>query len=75
MMAARKKTAKKKAVPKKASKRQLIDMGTNKLSVRRNARGTSFKRVVDAGRSIARDRKTSAKRKVPSGQGDRGDRR
>jgi hypothetical protein len=74
MMAARKKTAKKKAAPKKASKRELIDTGTNKLFVRRNARGTSFKKVVDAGRSIARDRRTSAKRKVASGQGDRGDR-
>jgi hypothetical protein len=69
-MAARKRTgkkkaAKRKAAPKKASKRELIDTGTNKLFVRRNARGTSFKKVVDA---------TSAKRKVPSGQGDRGDR-
>jgi len=78
-MAARKRTgkkkaAKRKAAPKKASKRELIDTGTNKLFVRRNARGTSFKKVVDAGRSIARDRRTSAKRKVPSGQGDRGDR-
>ena len=73
-MAARKKTAKKKAAPKNASKRELIDTSTNKLFVRRNARGTSFKKVVDAGRSIARDRRTSAKRKVASGQGDRGDR-
>jgi hypothetical protein len=31
----------------------LIDTGTNKLFVRRNARGTSFKKVVDAGRSIS----------------------
>ena len=63
-MAARKKTAKKKAISKKASKRELIDTGTNKLFVRRNARGTSFKKVVDAGRSIARDRRTTAKRKT-----------
>lgn len=74
MMVARTKKAKRKATPKKASKRELIDTGTNKLFVRRNARGTSFKKVVDAGRSIARDRRTSARRKVPSGQGDRGDR-
>ena len=59
---------------KSAGKRELIDTGTNKLFVRRNARGTSFKKVVDAGRSIARDKRTAAKRKVPSGQGDRGDR-
>lgn len=41
-MAARKKTSKKKAKRKRASKRELIDTGTNKLFVRRNARGTSF---------------------------------
>jgi hypothetical protein len=51
----------------------LIDTGTNKLFVRRNAPGTSFKTVVDAGRSIAADKRQKAKRKVPSGQGDRGD--
>lgn len=54
-MAAKKKTATKKAASRKSSKRELIDTGTNKLFVRRNARGTSFKKVVDAGRSIARD--------------------
>ena len=69
-MAVKKKAAAKR---KKASKRELIDTGTNKLFVRRNARGTSFKKVVDAGPSIAAD-KRRAKRKVPSGQGDRGDR-
>jgi hypothetical protein len=70
-----KRTAKKKAARKKtASRRELIDTGTNKLFVRRNARGTSFKKVVDAGRSITRDKRSKAKRKVRSGQGDRGDR-
>ena len=59
---------------KKASRRELIDTGTNKLFVRRNARGTSFKKVVDAGRSITADKRQKAKRKVSSGQGDRGDR-
>lgn len=59
---------------KMQSKRELIDTGSNKLFVRRNARGTSFTKVVDAGRSITRDKRTKAKRKVPSGQGDRGDR-
>jgi len=59
---------------KPASRRQLVDTGTNKLFVRRNERGTSFKKVVDAGRSITADKRTKAKRKVPSGQGDRGDR-
>ena len=76
-MAATKRKAARKAPARRktAGKRELIDTGTNKLFVRRNARGTSFKKVVDAGRSIARDRGTKAKRKVPSGQGDRGDRR
>ncbi len=68
---------KRKAAAKKktAARRELIDAGTNKLFVRRNARGTSFKKVVDAGKSITRDKRTKAKRKVSSGQGDKGDRR
>ena len=70
-MATKKKVAAKR---KKASRRVLIDTGTNKLFVRRNERGTSFKKVVDAGRSIAVDKRQKARRKVPSGQGDRGDR-
>jgi hypothetical protein len=70
-MAAKKKTAAKR---KTAGKRELIDTGTNKLFVRRNARGTSFTKVVDAGNSITRDKRIKAKRKVPSGQGDKGDR-
>ena len=71
-MTARKTAAKPKVTT--ASRRELIDTGTNKLFVRRNERGTSFKEVVDAGKSITRDRRTKAKRKVPPGQGDKGDR-
>jgi len=59
---------------KTTSWRELIDTATNKLFVCRNACGTSFKKVVDAGRSIAADKRQKAKRKVPSGRGDRGDR-
>jgi hypothetical protein len=72
----RKPSARRKTVAgrKSASKRELIDTGTNKLFLRRNARGTSFKKVVDAARSITADKRRKAKRKVPSGQGDRGDR-
>jgi hypothetical protein len=70
----RKVTRRSAAKRKEAGKRELIDTGTNKLFVRRNARGTSFTKVVDAGRSIAADKPVKAKRKVPSGQGDRGDR-
>jgi hypothetical protein len=52
MTAARRKAARKPAAKRKtARKRELIDTGTNKLFVRRNARGTSFTKVVDAGRS------------------------
>ena len=79
-MAAKKKTAKKKAAKKKvarksAAKRELIDTGTNKLFVRRNARGTSFKEVVDVSKSLAADRRRKAKKVAKSGQGDKGDRR
>jgi len=75
MAAAKRKTTRKKAAKRKvASRRELIDTGTNKLFVRRNTRGTSFTKVVDAGRSIAADKRRKAKRKVASGQGDRGDR-
>ena len=67
--------AKKKTAAKRAAKRELIDTGTNKLFVRRNARGTSFKEVEDVGRSLAQDRRRKAKTVATSGQGDRGDRR
>jgi hypothetical protein len=70
----KKKTAKRK-VARKAAKRELIDTGTNKLYVRRNARGTSFKEVEDVGRSLAQDRRRKAKTIAKHGQGDRGDRR
>ena len=84
-MAAKKKVAKKKSAKKKvvkkaakkrvAAKRELIDTGHNKLFVRRNARGTSFKEVEDVGRSLAQDRRRKAKAVAKRGQGDRGDRR
>jgi hypothetical protein len=56
-----------------ASKRELIDTGTDKRFVRRDEKGR-FKDVVDVGRSLAADRRQHAKTKVKSGQGDRGDR-
>lgn len=76
-MAAKKKTAaKRKTVAKRATpKRTLINTGTNKLFVRRNARGTSFKEAEDVGRSLAQDRRRKAKKTATRGQGDRGDRR
>ena len=59
---------------KKASKshRELIDTGTDKRFVRRDEKG-QFKESDDVGRSLSQDRQQEAKRKVPSGQGDRGD--
>ena len=75
-MAAKKKVAKKKAAKRKtAAKRELIDTGTNKLFVRRNSRGTSFKEAVDVSKSLAADRRRKAKKVAKSGQGDKGDRR
>jgi len=54
------------------SHRELIDTGKDKRFVRRDEKG-QFDDVTDVGKSIAQDRQQSAKRKVPSGQGDRGD--
>ena len=55
-----------------ASKRELIDTGTDKRYVRRNEKG-QFSEVVDVGKSLSQDRKRQAKTEVPSGQGDKGD--
>lgn len=55
-----------------ASKRELIDTGTDKRFVRRDDKGR-FKESDDVGRSLRQDVKRSAKKTVPSGQGDRGD--
>ena len=73
-MAAQKKVAKKTA-RRKAAKRELIDTGTNRLYVRRNRHGTSFKEVEDVGRSLSQDRRRKARKVAKRGQGDRGDRR
>ena len=52
--------------------RELIDTGTDKRYVRRDEKG-QFKESDDVGRSLSRDVKKSAKKRVKSGQGDRGD--
>ena len=54
------------------AKRELIDTGTDKRFVRRSKQG-QFKKSDDVGRSLRQDVKKSAKAKVKSGQGDRGD--
>jgi hypothetical protein len=58
---------------KAAAKRELINTGKDKRFVRRSATG-QFKESDDVGRSLKRDRQQKAKKKVKSGQGDRGDR-
>jgi len=57
----------------KTTKRTLIEPHTgDKRYVRRNKQG-EFNKEVDVGRSLAADRRSKAKTKVPKGQGDRGD--
>ena len=58
---------------KKATrKRELIAPKGDKRFVRRNTKG-EFVKVVDVGKSLSSDRRTTARKKVPKGQGDRGD--
>jgi len=58
---------------RKAAKRRLLNTGTDKRYVRRNAKG-QFKESDDVGRSVAQDRRQKATKKATRGQGDRGDR-
>jgi len=55
-------------------KRELINTGSDKRYVRRDASGR-FKESVDVSRSLSADRKRSAKTVSISGQGDKGDRK
>ncbi|HJQ36237.1 MAG TPA: hypothetical protein VKB93_03770 [Thermoanaerobaculia bacterium] len=58
-----------------AGKRELIEPKKgDKRFVRRDAQGR-FSEVVDAGRSMAQDRKRKAKTTSKSGYGDKGDRK
>ena len=56
-----------------SSRRELMNTGSDKRYVRRDAKG-QFKESDDVGRSLAADRRQHAKTKAPKGQGDRGDR-
>jgi hypothetical protein len=62
------------ATKKARSDRTLIDTGTDKRYVRRDADGT-FKESDDVGRSLRGDVRKHAKTEVKSGQGDKGDQR
>jgi len=57
---------------KGTGKRELIDTGSDKRYVRRDAKG-QFNESDDQGRSLGQDVKRKAKTTVKSGQGDRGD--
>ncbi|MBS4005561.1 MAG: hypothetical protein KGZ91_19500 [Afipia sp.] len=54
------------------TKRELVDTGTDKRYVRRDEKG-QFKESDDVGKSLAQDVRKSAKTKVKSGEGDKGD--
>ena len=60
------------AEKKTKSHRELIETDKDKRFVRRDEEG-KFDDVSDVGRSLAQDRRQTAKHKVPPGQGDRGD--
>jgi hypothetical protein len=61
------------AKSKSTSHRELIEPHKgDKRFVRRKSDGT-FGKTVDVGKSLSADKRTTAKRKVPKGQGDRGD--
>jgi hypothetical protein len=76
LMAKSKTTAgrsRKSTTKRRAATRALINTGTDKRYVRRDAAGR-FKESADVGRSLAVDRRTRARTRVKSGQGDKGDR-
>ncbi len=56
------------------SQREKVDTGKAKMYGKRDAKG-QFKEMDSVGRSLAGDRRQTAKRKVKSGHGDQGDRR
>jgi hypothetical protein len=57
----------------KTSKRTVIEPHKgDRRYVRRNKQG-EFKKQVDVGRSLAADKRRTARTKVKKGQGDRGD--
>lgn len=62
----------KRAAKQGTSKRELIDTGTDKRYVRRDAAGR-FKESDDVGRSLSQDRRRKARTVAKPGEGDRGD--
>ena len=63
-------------VRRKTSKRTTVQPHKgDKRFIRRSKTGQFTEKQSDVGRSLSRDRKSSAKRTVSKGQGDRGDQR
>jgi len=60
------------AKKKATSGRELISPKGDKRFVRRKSDGT-FGKTVAVGKSLSADSRTKARKKVPKGQGDRGD--
>lgn len=56
------------------TKRELIDTGSDKRYVRRDAKGR-FSESVDVGKSLAADQRRHSKTEAPRGEGDKGDRK
>ena len=56
-----------------SGKRDLVKTPTGSFFAHRDGEG-EFREMDEVGRSLAADRRTKAKTKVPSGYGDRGDR-
>lgn len=69
-----KKTARKPAAKKSASKRELIAPRGDKRYIRRDEKGR-IKESDDVSRSLSQDRRRKAKTAAKAGQGDRGDRK
>jgi hypothetical protein len=56
------------------SRRELIEPNEgDKRFIRRDENGQFTEEQVDVGRSISADMRTTAKKTVPKGQGDKGD--
>ena len=69
-----KKTARKPAAKKSASKRELIAPRGDKRYIRRDEKGR-IKESDHVSRSLSQDRRRKAKTAAKAGQGDRGDRK
>ena len=67
------KSSKSAAGKRGSGKRDLVKTPTGSFFAHRDGEG-EFREMDEVGRSLAADRRTKAKTKVPSGYGDRGDR-